>query len=274
MANEGVRDAIKKYSPPWLADGTGEKYLYIFGLILDVCIEGVSQAVKARMPGVGDPSALKYIGHDRNMPRGLGEADAGYAARLRKAFTAWRSAGAPQTVLREILIGLQTVMLARTVSNTGVWHTILATALPDARGDLPWTRYRAVPSNWNWDGLITRWFRAWVVLYPPASLWQEGPTWGDTSAKWGDTNRTWGSTATVDQVETVRAAASQWKPKHAVSPWIIVSFDAALFDPTATLPSALLPDGTWGPWSRVDGSGNRVPTRNASARYWDGPGGL
>ncbi len=261
MANEGLRDYIKTISPPWLSGGVAEKYLYIQGLILDAYLENLNQGIKARMPGGGTETALRYIGDDRAMPRGLSETDEAYAIRLSHAFLTWRTAGSPHAVLRQTLIALGLSVMARTVSNTGVWHTIEAGAVPDANGDLPVVQYRAVPNNWDWDGLIARWWRAWVIVYG-TGVWTR-PAWGDTGLTWS-ANRTWGSTATPAEISTLRAQVLKWKPAHCVVLWIIISFDNSLFSPTAS-PGAPMPAGAWSTWS----SGG-LPTRDDGAIYADG----
>lgn len=265
MPADGLRDAVKLYSPPWLATGTAELYLYVPGLLLDAYVDGLQDAVKGRMPGVGDPSGLQFIGADRLLERGPSESDEAYATRLSGAFMTWRTAGSPATLLRQITIALGVVLRIRVVSNSGVWFTIAEGATADEGGDYPVTRYRASPNNWDWDGLTTRWWRAWPIVYA-GTHWEPEGTWGDGLSTWGE-DGAWGMTATLEEVATMRRLARTWKPAHVAIPWIIVSFDDALFDPTDPTPG---PDGTWGRWSKDDGTGNYVAARSSDARYIDG----
>jgi len=259
----GIRDSIKAISPPWLADGIAEKYLYVIGLSLEGEQELATQGVKARLPGYGDPSALSLIGADRNIDRGEGEPDASYAARLSRAFPTWRSAGSAGAVIKQIFAFLQVETIVRTVNNSGGWDN--SDGIPDATGDIPIVHYQAVPGNWNWDGLTDRWWRAWVIIYANSGVpWSNEGTWGD-GAVWGD-GGTWGSSATPEEVKSIQLLVKKWKPAHCIVPWIIVVLDdPTLFDPLGSG----VPNGTWGTWS-VDVSGTQVPTRAPTAVYWDG----
>ncbi len=261
----GIRDSIKAVSPPWLADGTAEKYLFVIGLSLEGEQELATQGAKARIPGIGDASALSLIGADRVISRGEGESAASYARRLTRAFPTWRSAGSAGAVLRQIRAYLPDPIVVRTVSNSGVWDTIEDTAVEDANGDLPIEHVRSSPPDWDWDGLTSRWWRAWVILYANGGVpWDNEGTWGDGAA-WGD-GGTWGSTATADEVASIRALVRQWKPAHCSVPWIIIVLDdPTLFDP----PGVRVPNGVWGAWS-ANVSGTQVPTRADTAIYWDG----
>ena len=263
--NEGIRDAIKKYSPPWLADGVAEKFLYVMGLTVDGFLDGANESVKARMPGVGDPSALKYIGSDRVIARGEGESDESYAARLQRAFPTWREAGGAGAILRQFLAFLQQPILARTISNTAAWDWIEAGAVQNQDGNLPVLHYLSPTNNFNWDGDTTSWWRAWVILYSDSGVpWSSEGTWGDGQV-WGD-GGVWGLTATDSEVRSLRLILGQWKAAHNSVPWIIVVLDDdALFDPFG----ASTPDGTWGAWS-TDVAAVRVPSRASDCRFIDG----
>jgi len=61
------RDIIKLLSPPWLATGVAEKYMYAIGLGVDLLCEKLNEAMRAHMPGEGTYTALPYIGADRNL---------------------------------------------------------------------------------------------------------------------------------------------------------------------------------------------------------------
>lgn len=259
----GVRDMVQAISPPWLADGVAQEYLYAPGVILDSILDSTVEAVNDRMPGVGDPSALPLIGADRLILRGQGEPDASYAARLTHAFPTWRSAGSAGAVLRQLIAYLQLSILVRTVSNTAAWDTIEAGAVPDASGDLPVEHFLGA-SNFDWDGNAAAWWRAWVIIYGDGGVpWSGEGTWGDGQL-WGD-GGVWGLTATTDQVQSIRLLVRTWKAAHVVVPWIIVAPDASFFVPTG----ASLPDGTWGRWSKTV-AGVQSPSRSAPCRFVQG----
>ena len=126
-------------------------------------------------------------------------------------------------------------------------------------------------ANWDWDSdpyALVRWSRFWVVIYPNG-LWSPGPNWGDAGFVYGTPGQTWGTTATTDQVASVQAIVSDWKPAGTRCVNIIVAFDNASFDPATARDGSGLPDGTWGRWGKYVG-GVAVPARLATARYWDG----
>ena len=263
---DGLRTAVKFFSPRWLAEGVAEKILYTVGLAHDALIEALDEGIRSHLPGIGTPTALKYTGKDRQILRGIGESDGAYATRLSLAWTAWRTAGGSRSLLNMLRGYLQLNEPFRTVSNGGDFFTLAKSPTADSDGLYPTPRYRR---TWNWDGLA-RWQRMWIILYSPdGAPWSPEGTWGDGQL-WGD-GGTWGSTASLEVVQSVRAILknaqrSVWKAQHAVVPFIIVAFDDTMFDPVA---GTTMPDGTWGNWSKTV-AGVRVPARNANAIYWDG----
>lgn len=270
------RDAITQPTecPSWQADGVAEKLRYGFGLVLDCLNEGYRQGMLDHMPGQGDPDALAFIGNDRQIPRGFVEGDAAYAGRLQQAFDMWATAGNAWSVLRNLL-GFVSPFLPiwRTVTSNGIWDSMNDATAP-VTGTPTWRVY-ASPSNWNWDGSnigglgVLAYWRFFTVVYPPASLWSACPAWGSAGLQWGQYSGSWGLTASVGQVQAMQKIVRIFKRAGAWCHWMIVSFDSTLFPPLATLPSAKLPDGTWGPWSKSV-NGQRVPSRAANARYCDG----
>ena len=107
-------DSIQAYSPPWLADdspqsttnptgGVGGRFMFVLGLMVDVNLEKLDQAMRAHMPGQGTNTALPLLGDDRLIVRGLTETDASYAGRLSLSFDSWRFAGGDRGVLSNVL---------------------------------------------------------------------------------------------------------------------------------------------------------------------------
>ena len=259
MATTGFRDRIKTLCPTWLQDGVGERLMYSAGLGVDLVAEKSLQAIRARMPGKGDPSALPILGADRRIRRGFAETDESYAGRLSGAFDSWQIAGTARGKMEQLAGYLSPEQVVfRQVSNSSAWDTLAI--------DGSYSHTLASPANWDWDGDSTSWWRFWVILYPPASLWVTEGTWGDGQL-WGD-GGTWGTTATTEQIASLKAIVADWRAAHAVPLWLVIAFDPASFDP-AGAPGAPLPDGTWGTWG-TDVAGVRVPSRLATARYVDG----
>lgn len=251
------REFALRIAPPWLQKGDGAKVLYSISAPLDVANDWAWQGIKARMPLEATPTALGAIGRDRVITRGFDESDDNYRARLAAHLVAWRRAGHAQGILDAIAGYLSPhEVRMRIATNAGVWYT------RETDGTFTWEKQLG---TWDWDGASGSWWRFWVILYPPNTLWTEGPNIGDSDL-WngaiGSAGYTIGSTATPEQVQSIRGLVKQWKPAHAQCKWIIVAFDPDSFDP-----SAPDPDGTWGPWGAGD---PRVRTRLASARYWDG----
>lgn len=266
------RGTLRKLVPPWLSDvGTnllparGFKFLWSHAVLLDAGIQDNVEGLRARMPGVGTPTALPYIGRDRVIRRGRDESDASFAARQLRWREDHKTRGSAWAVMAQVKAYLTPHKpLMRIVTNNGTWKTLN----PDDTREIVVTR---PTPNWDWDGDDTKISRAWLIIYPPPALWTQGPAWGDPDlwdGAWGSEGFTWGSTATPAEVDSVRAIVKEWKAAHTLYQNIIIAFDEADFDPTGA-PGAPLPDGTWGHWSKTV-AGVQVPARLLNACYWDG----
>lgn len=163
------RDSVREISPPWLSSGVAEKYLYNFGLAGDALLEKLNQAMRAHMPGAGTTTALVYIGNDRVIPRGPYESDVGYSGRLTRAYEAWQRAGSRRAVLSQVLAYLSSAAIAADGKPLGA---VVGGTGPDwsiyyAGQDLAQPPVHIVPpgGQYNWDGDLSKWWRAWLVLY-------------------------------------------------------------------------------------------------------------
>lgn len=168
------RDVIKQISPPWLADGVAEKFLYTIGLGSDALLEKLNQAMQARFPGRCDPSALPYIGNDRVMSQGPNEPNSAFALRLKKAFDTWQRAGSRRSVLQQVLgyvsnslnVSATQVPVGAIVGATGsTYATWDVFSSADDATKVP-HHQRVAPANWNWDG-TNNWWNQFLVLYFP-----------------------------------------------------------------------------------------------------------
>ncbi len=259
------RHIITNVAPPWLQGYVGSRILYTCGLIFDEIAEFVTQGMQARMPGIGTPTALPYVGRDRKIVRGFDETDDNYAARL----PLWldvdhhKTRGSPYALITQLKGYLAPHELRiRTVDNNGTWFS------EDEDG----TRYENLAEgNWDWDG-GTDWSRFWVILYPQASLWTETVEMVGDPALWGGAVGapvyTVGTTATLNQVQTIRQIVAEWHPAGTTCVNIIIAFDDASFDPTLPPGDPLLPAGDWG--THGDGLATRGRSRLTTARYWRG----
>lgn len=262
-----IRDSIRALVPPWLADrgatfaNTGFKLLYSIGATIDGLTEWMVQGMQADMPGIGTPTALPYLVRDRRIIRGREEADAAISDRLNRWLDAWRNAGHPHEICRQIRGYFGNAIKVRTVDNSGNWHTIAA--------DGTESRHH-IPGSWDWDGNSLTWARLWVIIYAP-------PSWAQWTAFYEVDPDLWGGDftgepytwdqelpANVDVVADVREIVRRWKPRHAFVPNIIVSYNALQFDPENP---DTWPLGTWG--TPVVGSPPE-PSRPADASFWEG----
>lgn len=241
----------------------GYRRAYAVASAADGNVEFALQALLARFPGLGTPTALPYIGRDRLIRRGFAESDDSYALRLIGWRTDHRQAGGPFATMRQ-LAGYVSPhpTLLRIVNSHGTWYTLN----PDG------TRERYIPGtfNWNWDGLHSTLFaRFWLLIYPDTALWQRDGTWVNSDGStWGDdAAATWGSTATRDQVRDVRTIVNDWRSAGGLLKHVVVVFGAD-FDPANAAPP--LPDGNWARHSKLDADSNCVRARSDDAIYWRG----
>ncbi len=88
------RNSFRNVVVGWLLGGDGERLLFALMYVLDAFAERMRQTTLMRYPQhVVDPAALKHIGADRALPRGLRESDTSYARRLKN----WRGIRAHKT---------------------------------------------------------------------------------------------------------------------------------------------------------------------------------
>ena len=259
------RSAFYKLLPSWLTTDDGELVHYSLGLVMDAYLERVWLGLRARHPDHAPPDALGHIGRDRKIIRGIDESAAAYAVRLIRWLDDHLIRGNPFALLEQLRAYCNVDMMARTVDRHGNWFTI----------DTDGTRsFSLAQGNWDWDGTsVSQWSRFWVILYPPSTLWTQGPAWGAAAlwgGAWGSTAHTWGSTATPDQVAAVRSIVREWKPAGTRCEYVILAFDPASFDPTDDAePVGALPGGDWGINHEL-GSDPAVAARLADATYWPG----
>ncbi len=166
-----------RVAPPWLQNPVGGAYLETMGMGLDQLVYRSAQAQVLRMPGVGDPSGLYYIGLDRLIPKGPNESTASYANRLQAAFDVWQRAGSDWAVLQLALAYLlPSTPAGLIVSDTSVWSDYGANATPATKPPTHLRYQGPSPSrrfNWNWDAEAfdphpsgaKAWWRFWLVLF-------------------------------------------------------------------------------------------------------------
>ncbi len=225
-----LRDMCIALAPSWLQTGVGGALLRSVGTVLDGLVARTNEGVKLRMPGIASPTALGYIGNDRNIERGPSQPDTPYALQLSKAFDTWRNAGGARTILGQLryYFAPDDGPPMRAVSNSAVWHEIdpvtgIVTKTVDG-------------TNWNWDDL-TRWWRGWIIIDGTdrwlIDHWDDGGTWGDGGV--------WGSNMTEADARSFKRIIKKWKPANVYAKPII-TFDPDLFEVTDVLADNV--DGT------------------------------
>jgi hypothetical protein len=227
------RDTILN-GPRWLK---GWPNIYRLLTTIGVCFDAIGDAAMAavvmRWPGVYDGQSLPLLGQHRQIPRGPGESDASYAARLRRFRDVQRFKGHPR-ILLEMVQGLflPSAPVVRVVANDG---GVLAL---DASGN-----YTAeTPLAWDWDGNTAAVSRFWVILdNASVGLTPGAPLWDDDSGRrWDRPLRLWDFQWSpwpgllVDVVEQFRAP-------NAFCDSVILVDDWTTF-------LANLPDGDWDDW--------------------------
>lgn len=243
---------------PWLRKIWLLRLLYAIALEFDALVEMLRLGARACSPETAPSDALPVLGRERGIRRGFVESVSSYAARLIRWLFDRRMKGNAQATMRQLqgyLTGYEVPI--RIVNPQGAWHTLSYQGIP--------TYYRAIPTNWDWDGVTASWSRYWVILYPSSALWETDGTWNDPGT-WDD-GGTWDSTATPDQVATVRAIIAEWNPPHAKCAGITIAFDAGAFRPNES--GTGFPSGDWGTWGHSV-AGNYEAVRLGTASYWDG----
>lgn len=258
------RDAARKVITPWLGDrpnGLTVGFRYIWSVVstFDVFATMAEEALQAPIPGVGDPSAFPYIGSNRALRRAQSETDAEYTARLTTWLDRARQWGSMLAVARSIHEYLANRPRVRIYNRAGACYEIAETT-----GTV--TVYAPGTTAWDWDSLSNPeragyWWDLWICVYP--TQWADQGTWGD-GRLWGRNHGDAGIGHLTSRVEydAIRADVEQYKSAHSHVRAIIWTSDATLFDPTDPTTQ---PDGTWGRWKPVGGTGRNVTT----CKYWE-----
>ncbi len=277
------RDVIKQLSPPWLAEGTNEKYMYNLGLACDALLEKMNQAMRAHMPGLCHFSALPYLGRDRVLAQGPFESNDNFTTRLTQAFDTWQRAGSRRAVMSQVLNYISGYIVEDTdqvphsvtvsCSSAGTWAT-WDTYFSTSDLSQPPSHISITPANWDWDGFYL-WWRAWLILFIDAtSDLEPEDTWGN--GDWGDEDGSWGFNIESTFFDPVRNLVRLWKSANTYYPWLIFVFgtnDGGIGEDLSPNSSAGSgnPDGTWGNWGvLVDGV--YVQSRPSHMRFVDGTG--
>lgn len=85
----GYAEHLPKTLPGPLQGPNGKKYFRAVGRRMDSLVQLFREAVLARLPNTAPSDALPEIGQERGLPKGSGESNAAWSARLVDAWDAW-----------------------------------------------------------------------------------------------------------------------------------------------------------------------------------------
>ncbi len=142
--------AMRRVSPPWLQRFVGGAFMESLGVPVDTLVDNTSDGVKLRFPDAINPEALAFIGRERRILRGPGEAGSTFAVRMLRWWDAHRTRGGPFELLRqlfEFFLESNNVPIDL-VANSGLLHS-LDTAGAITRSTIPgWTGDGEYPLKW------------------------------------------------------------------------------------------------------------------------------
>jgi hypothetical protein len=268
-----IRTQARRWVPPWLSERitqgstVGWRVIWAAAVIADAAAQQAFEALGARLPGIGTPTALPRIGTDRALFRGLDDTDADFALKLRAWLDRWADGGTMRGIAREMQQYVRRLpggdrYTVRVVDRAGVWHV--------RAGDGSTTTIQPADAawSWDWDSEIAEragfWSDLWVIITPaPYAL----------IPYWGTSTTSWGHAIPQSEVAPLREILSSWKAAHSNVRAVIWApeddpegLTTSVMDPTD--PTSFRPDGTWGNWSRVE-AGVRVRARPDWMRFWE-----
>lgn len=176
----------------WLFGPNAQRFLELLGTAKDEGLEELREAVKARWPGIGPPSALGLQGQGFEIERFSGESDSEYTARLSKAWETHKLAGTKDAIV----------------------ESLKAYGIEDVEVLEDWEGYFAT-GDW--------YSRFWVVL---------GPNFGTLGLRpltmpFALGAATLGTTATVEQVRAIKRQILKWKDAHGFPVGVLLRFGDA-----------------------------------------------
>lgn len=176
----------------WLRGPNAQAFLSLLGEAKDEALDELREAVKARWPGIGPPSALGLQGQGFDIERFPGETDDEYASRLSHAWETHTLAGTKAAIVESLhAYGIPDVLV-----------------LENHEGHF-------APGDW--------YSRFWVVLGPDFGSLGLRPL----SMPFELGAATLGTTATLDQVQAIKRQILKWKDTHGLPVGVILRFGDA-----------------------------------------------
>lgn len=276
FAKDIVSDRV---APPFLQGPWATAWLTAQGQGMDAIQARLYAARRMSLPGVGDASALPYLGLDRVLTQGANESNAAFGARLSAAFDTWQRAGNAWSIFQQLQAFFTPTVLPMTiVSNSSAWDYYAAGVVA---ATTPPTHLVSLVPNWNWDNDAvdphplspTSWWRWWLVLFSYAPN-----AWATIQAPLGS-GRKLGDNPTTSSLGfanigpqfwiALRQAIAPFKSANSWLRWIIICFDNAHFQPNSPTAGGVNPDGTFGYGYKIV-SGVYVSSRFSGERYVTG----
>jgi hypothetical protein len=235
---------------PWFLHG--DRLGTLLGTVtdtLDAAVESLRQGLSLGQPLRCDSSALPILARDRTLRIYPSEPIASQRIRLSQWNQLHRGQGSHKGQLEHVApyfgAGAPVIRIVHQDGNTNAslrsatWHTLSS--------DGEYSVLRTVPTNWDYDGAWTHWWRYWVILYLPSSwtipVWDGGELWDDGTL--------YDSSSSTQTDLDIIAMFLEWQAAHAHLWGIILATDPSSFGPDAaavTDPSGWtsLPIGNWG----------------------------
>ena len=248
---------------PWFLHSRNiGRFMQAFSIVYDNGITALQQGLALSHPLRCDPSAFPVLSVDRTIRLYPSEPESSKRTRLAKWLQIHRRRG---THLGELLHSqpyfapehpVMRIVHQDGAGASATWWSIAA--------DGSLSEYKAVPSNWDYDGQTYKWSRFWVILYVPSSIF--------ALARYDDGTLYDGGAVydgmIIQIARDIAGMILESKSGHSRLQAYILATDPASFDPTATAVTSpdgwtSLPVGNWG--SSMSGPPDSVYTRPRSA---------
>ncbi|HMI84875.1 MAG TPA: hypothetical protein VK550_12330 [Polyangiaceae bacterium] len=247
---------------PWFLHSRNiGRFMQAFAVVYDNAITALQQGLALAHPLRSDPSAFPVLSVDRTIRLYPSEPESSKRERLANWLQIHRRRG---THLGELLHSqpyfapehpVMRIVHQDGAGASATWWSIAA--------DGSLSEYKAVPSNWDYDGQTYKWSRFWVILYMPPSF---------ALARYDD-GTLYDGGAVYDGISgqiahDIAAMILESKAGHSRLQAYILATDPASFDPTSTAVvnpdgSTTLPVGNWG--TSMSGPPDSVYTRLRTA---------
>jgi len=255
-----VQQFVASVGPYFLRNRYIGAFLEAVATNYDLALQTLDFGLRLSQPLRCDSSALPVLSRDRGLPFYPGESDLSRRRRLTQWKQLARQWGThPGELNNSQPYFLPYRPLMRIVHQDGLgasatWHTL------DTNGQYTW--HQQIPSNWNWDGIASKWSRFWVIAYAPVEFCSL-VRYGD-GTRYGDGHHYAGARESVTANDLVSMIKGK-KSAHSRLSGYIIATDPASFDPTATAvtdPSGWtsLPTGNWGQPINSSGTRTRLPS--------------